>query len=97
MVTVPGSLVEPVNPEATFICLRDNVNTDKFTQVNGDQSTWKISRDAMQAACELLWAKANELKVNLKSIAAVASSDPNMFPYQLADGIFCVCGSHFVF
>jgi hypothetical protein len=51
----------------------------------------------MQAACELLWAKANELKVNLKSIAAVASSDPNMFPYQLADGIFCVCGSHFVF
>ncbi|KAG1813664.1 uncharacterized protein BJ212DRAFT_1482561 [Suillus subaureus] len=85
MVTVPGSLVEPVNPEATFICLKDNINTDKFTQVNGGQSTWKISQDAMQAACKLLWAKANKLKVNLKSIAAVMSSDPNMFPYRLAD------------
>jgi hypothetical protein len=56
MVTVPGSLVEPVNPKATFIRLRDNINTDKFTQVNSGQSTWKISQDIMQAACEFLWA-----------------------------------------
>ncbi|KAG2116646.1 uncharacterized protein F5147DRAFT_649104 [Suillus discolor] len=86
MVTVPGSLVEPVNPEATFIRLRDDVNTDKFTQVHGSQSTWKISQDIMQAACELLWAKANELKVTLKSIAVIIPSDPNMFPYRLPDG-----------
>ncbi|KAG0695896.1 hypothetical protein DFH29DRAFT_879719 [Suillus ampliporus] len=86
IVTVPGALVEPINPEAIFIWLRDDVDSDKFTQVNGGQSTWKISRDAMQAACELLWAKAVELKVSLKSIAAVTPSDTKTFPYRLSDG-----------
>jgi hypothetical protein len=55
-----------------------------------------ISQDIMQAACELLWAKANELKVNLKSIAVITPSDLNMFPYQLPDGILTACSSHFV-
>ncbi|KAG1851050.1 hypothetical protein DFJ58DRAFT_729031 [Suillus subalutaceus] len=43
VVTVPGSLVEPVNPEPTFIRLRDDINVDEFLQVNGGQSTWQIS------------------------------------------------------
>ncbi|KAG1804304.1 uncharacterized protein BJ212DRAFT_1284482, partial [Suillus subaureus] len=38
VVTVPGSLVEPVNPEPTFIRLHDNINVDEFLQVNGGQS-----------------------------------------------------------
>ncbi|KAG1817912.1 hypothetical protein EV424DRAFT_1347798 [Suillus variegatus] len=86
VVTIPGALVEPVNPEPTFIRLRDNVNSDKFCQVNGGQSTWQISREALQAAYDLLWAKAVEIKVTLKTIAAVTPSDVKRFPYQLSDG-----------
>ncbi|KAG1789479.1 hypothetical protein EV424DRAFT_1550168 [Suillus variegatus] len=86
VVTVPGALVEPVNPEPTLIRLRDDVNNDKFCQVNGGQSTWQISREALQAACDLLWAKAVEIKVTLKTIAAVTPSDVKRFPYQLSDG-----------
>jgi len=57
IVTVPGTLIEPVNPEMTFICLHDNINMDAFSQVNGGQSTWQVPRDVLQAACDLLWAK----------------------------------------
>lgn len=90
IVTVPGSLVEPINAEATFIRLRDNINSDEFTQVNGGQSTWQVSRDVMQAACDMLWAKAVELKIAVKSIATVTSSDPRTFPYHLPDGKLCI-------
>jgi hypothetical protein len=38
-------------------------------------------------------AKANKLKVNLKSIAAIIPSDPNMFPYWLPDGTLNCCSS----
>jgi hypothetical protein len=86
VVTVPGSLVEPVNPEPTFIRLRDDVNSDEFTQVNGGQSTWQFSQDVLQAACDILWAKASELKIPLKSIASVTPSEPKAFPYCLSDG-----------
>lgn len=43
VVTVPGALVEPINPEAPFIRLCDDIDSDKFTQVHGGQSTWKFS------------------------------------------------------
>jgi hypothetical protein len=86
VVTVPGSLVEPINPIATFLRLRDDVNSDEFTQVNGGQSTWQVPQDVMQAACDILWAKAVELKIAVTSIAAVTPSDPKIFPYRLPDG-----------
>ncbi|KAG2124873.1 hypothetical protein DEU56DRAFT_963173 [Suillus clintonianus] len=86
VVTIPGSLVEPVNPEPTFIRLRDDINVDDFLQVRGGQSTWQISRDALQAACDLLWAKAVEINVPLKSIAVVTPSDETKFPYRRLDG-----------
>jgi hypothetical protein len=57
IMTVPGTLIEPVNPEATFICLCNDINTDAFSQVSGGQSTWQVSCDTLQAACDLLWAK----------------------------------------
>lgn len=86
VVTVPGSLVEPVNPDPTFIRLRNDIDVDAFSQVNGGQSTWQISRDALQAACDLLWAKAVEMNVLLKSIAVVTPSDETKFPYRRSDG-----------
>jgi hypothetical protein len=54
VVTVPGSLIEPINPDPTFIRLRNDVNTDTFTQVNSSQSTWEILWDVLQGACDLL-------------------------------------------
>ncbi|KAG1842416.1 hypothetical protein F4604DRAFT_1938847 [Suillus subluteus] len=90
IVSVPGALIEPVNPEATFIRFQDNVNSDAFTQVSGGQNTWKVPRDAMQAACDLLWAKAVELKLTLKSIASVTPSNVKSFPYQLSNGTVAV-------
>ncbi|KAG1743139.1 hypothetical protein EDB19DRAFT_1633376 [Suillus lakei] len=86
VITVPGSLVEPVNPEPTFIWLRDDINVDNFLQVRGGQSTWQISQDALQAACDLLWSKAVEINVPLKSIAVVTPSDETKFPYRRLDG-----------
>ncbi|KAG1864740.1 hypothetical protein DFJ58DRAFT_655715, partial [Suillus subalutaceus] len=86
VVTVPGSLVEPVNPKPTFIRLCNNINVDEFLQVNGGQSTWQISRDALQAACDLLWAKAVEINLPLKSIAVVTPLDETKFPYRHSDG-----------
>ncbi|KAG1866670.1 hypothetical protein F4604DRAFT_2023153 [Suillus subluteus] len=49
-------------------------------------TTWQVPHDALVAACELLWAKALEAKLPLKSIACVNPSDAKLFPYQLADG-----------
>jgi hypothetical protein len=53
IVTVPGSLIEHINPEATFICLYDNINSNKFTQIHSSQSAWQDSWDAVQAACDM--------------------------------------------
>ncbi|KAG1862519.1 hypothetical protein DFJ58DRAFT_725359 [Suillus subalutaceus] len=86
IVTVPGTLIEPVNPEMTFIRLCDDINMDAFSQVSGGQSTWQVSCDVLQAACDLLWAKAVELKVLVKSIASVTPVDVKSFPYQFPDG-----------
>ncbi|KAG2355805.1 hypothetical protein BDR07DRAFT_1492726 [Suillus spraguei] len=61
------------------------MNSDEFCQVNGGQSTWQISCEALQAACDLLWAKAVEIKVTEKTITAVTPSDVKEFPYQLSD------------
>ncbi|KAG1796094.1 hypothetical protein EV424DRAFT_1547282 [Suillus variegatus] len=86
IVTVPGTLIEPVNPETTFIRLRDDINTDAFSQVSGGQSTWQVSCDALQAACDLLWEKAVKLKVLVKSITSVTPVDVKSFLYQFPDG-----------
>jgi hypothetical protein len=88
IVSVPGFLVEPINPEPTFIRLREDINSDDFLEVQGGQSTWQVSHGSLQAACELLWMKAVEAKVPLKSIATVTPSDTKAFPYQLFDGTF---------
>ncbi|KAG2114961.1 hypothetical protein BD769DRAFT_1673280 [Suillus cothurnatus] len=86
VVTIPGALIEPVNPEATFIRLCNDINTDVFSQVSGGQSTWQVSCDALQAACDLLWAKAVEMKVSVKSIASITPVNVKSFPYQFPDG-----------
>ncbi|KIK36880.1 hypothetical protein CY34DRAFT_93670 [Suillus luteus UH-Slu-Lm8-n1] len=86
VVTVPGPLVEPVNPEPTFLRLREDINSDAFSQVNGGQSTWQIPRDAMQAACDLIWAKTTQMKLSLRSIASVTPLDAKSFPYKFSDG-----------
>ncbi|KAG1782210.1 hypothetical protein EV702DRAFT_1240022 [Suillus placidus] len=85
IVSVPGFLVEPINPEPTLIQLSHEVNTDDFSGINGGQTTWQVPHDALAAACELLWAKALEAKLPLKSIACVNPSDAKLFPYQLSD------------
>ncbi|KAG2739177.1 hypothetical protein P692DRAFT_20638174, partial [Suillus brevipes Sb2] len=86
ILSVPGFLVEPINPEPTLIRLTHDVNTDNFSEINGGQTTWQVPHDALIAACELLWAKTLEAKLPLKSIACVNPSDANSFPYQLSDG-----------
>ncbi|KAG0699780.1 hypothetical protein DFH29DRAFT_1001713 [Suillus ampliporus] len=86
VVSVPGFLVEPVNPKPTLIRLQDDIDSDQFVEIKGGQSTWQVNRDALQAACDLLRAKAVECKVSLKSIANVTPSDPTMFPYRSYDG-----------
>ncbi|KAG2030716.1 hypothetical protein BDR03DRAFT_986894 [Suillus americanus] len=63
---------------------------DDFSQVSGGQSTWQIAQDTLQAACDLLWAKATDMNVSLNSIAVVVPSDPKVFPYQFADGTLAV-------
>jgi hypothetical protein len=90
ILTVPGSLVEPINPEPTFLHLHDDINTNDFVEINGGQSTWQVSQCTLQAACELLWAKAVEIKVPLKGITSVTPLDVKTFPYQRPDGMFCV-------
>jgi hypothetical protein len=85
VVTVPGPLVEPMNPEPTFLRLREDINSDAFSQVNGGQSTWQIPRDAMQAACNLIWAKTTQMKLSLRSIASVTPLDAKSFPYKFSD------------
>jgi len=86
IVNVPGFLIEPLNPEPTFIRLGHDINSDYFLEINGGQTTWQVPHDALVATCELLWAKALEAKLPLKSIACVNPSDANLFPYQLSDG-----------
>ncbi|KAG2095323.1 hypothetical protein BD769DRAFT_1678354 [Suillus cothurnatus] len=86
IMTVPGTLIEPVNPEATFICLCNDVNTDAFSQVSGGQSTWQVSCDTLQAAYDLLWAKAVEMKVSVKLITSITPVNIKSFPYQFPDG-----------
>jgi hypothetical protein len=80
VISMPGSLVKPVNPETTFIWFRDGINPDQFQEIKGGQSTWQVRQDALQAACNILWAKAVETKVPLKSIVQVSPSDADMFP-----------------
>ncbi|KAG1778118.1 hypothetical protein EV702DRAFT_1196537 [Suillus placidus] len=62
VITVPGSLIEPINPEPTFFRLHNDINTDAFFQVNGGQSTWEIPWDVLQGACDLLRAKAVDIQ-----------------------------------
>ncbi|KAG1854575.1 hypothetical protein F4604DRAFT_1932631 [Suillus subluteus] len=81
IVSVPSFLVEPINPEPTFIRLREDINSDDFSEIQGGQSTWQVSHGTLQAACELLWMKAVEAKVPLKSIACITPSDAKAFPY----------------
>ncbi|KAG2105516.1 uncharacterized protein F5147DRAFT_775291 [Suillus discolor] len=90
VVSVPGSLVEPVNPKPMFIQFRDDINPDQFQEIKGGQSTWQVHQDALQAACDILWAKAVETKVPLKSIVQVSPSDTDMFPYRSNDGTLAI-------
>ncbi|KAG1811510.1 uncharacterized protein BJ212DRAFT_1483762 [Suillus subaureus] len=54
IVTVPGLLVEPINPDPTIIHLQGNINTDDFSQVNGSQSTWQITPNSKSGSL-VLW------------------------------------------
>ncbi|KAG2120169.1 hypothetical protein BD769DRAFT_1671813 [Suillus cothurnatus] len=90
IVNVPRFLVEPINPEPTFIRLSHDINSDYFSEINRGQTTWQVPHNALVAACELLWAKALEAKLPLKSIACMNPSDANSFPYQLSDGTSAV-------
>lgn len=96
IVSVPSFLVEPINPEPTFIRLQDDVNSDDFLEIKGGQSTWQVLHAALLATCELLWMKVVKAKVPLKSIACVSPSDDKSFPYQLPDGtsfLILICRS----
>ncbi|KAG2044115.1 hypothetical protein BDR03DRAFT_977769 [Suillus americanus] len=97
VVSIPSLLVEPINPELTFIRLRNDINSDDFVEIKGGQSMWQVSQGALEAACGLLWEKSLETSVPLKSMVSVTPSDTKTFPYQLADGtlaIPCVEGTN---
>lgn len=87
VVSIPGSLVEPINPKPTFIRLHDDINSDNFVEIKGRQSTWQVSQGALEDACGLLWEKSLETSMPPKSMVSVTPSDTKTFPYQLADGM----------
>ncbi|KAG2159479.1 uncharacterized protein EDB93DRAFT_1099835 [Suillus bovinus] len=74
VISVPGSLVEPVNLEPMFIRFWDDINPNQFQEIKGRQSTWQ----------------AVETKVPLKSIVQVSPSDIDMFPYRSNDGTLAI-------
>lgn len=86
-ITVPGLLVELVNPDTTCIRFCDDVNSDDFIALNNIGNTWIIAESALTLACDVLWAKACEHSITVKSILHVPPpSDPSIFPYALPDG-----------
>jgi hypothetical protein len=87
-ITVPGILVELVNPEMTCVRMRSDINSDKFFASNNLRNTWIIEEAALSLACNTLWRKACKNNITLKSIIHLATpSDPSTFPYSLADGV----------
>ncbi|KAG2051216.1 hypothetical protein BDR06DRAFT_973933 [Suillus hirtellus] len=71
IISIPGFLVEPINPEPTFIRLWDDVNSDNCLEIKGGQSTWQVLHAALLAICELLWTKVVKAKIHLKFIACL--------------------------
>ncbi|KAG1863130.1 hypothetical protein F4604DRAFT_2030060 [Suillus subluteus] len=93
-ITVPGLLVELVNPETTCVRMRDDINSDKFFALNNLGNTWIIEELALSLACDTLWRNACEHSISIKNILHIPTpSDPSMFPYALPDGsagIVCI-------
>ncbi|KAG2106085.1 hypothetical protein BD769DRAFT_1675967 [Suillus cothurnatus] len=55
ILTVPGSLIKPINSEPTFLCLHDDINTNDLVEINGGQSTWWWrSKSLLRALCQSL-------------------------------------------
>ncbi|KAG0692593.1 hypothetical protein DFH29DRAFT_882269 [Suillus ampliporus] len=86
-ITVPGVLVELVNPDTTCVRLHDDINSDDFIALNNIGNTWVVEESALTLACDVLWTKACEHSISVKSILHVPTlSNPSVFPYALPDG-----------
>ncbi|KAG1749180.1 hypothetical protein EDD22DRAFT_958083 [Suillus occidentalis] len=96
-ITVPGRLVELINPEMTCIHMCTDINSDKFVALNNLRNMWIIEESALSLACDTLWHTVCKHSITIKNILSVPTpSDPSMFPYALADGstgIVCIEGS----
>ncbi|KIK97226.1 hypothetical protein PAXRUDRAFT_766452 [Paxillus rubicundulus Ve08.2h10] len=81
-ITVPGYLVELVNP--SVVKASDHLLPCECTEVNSNDSTWALSDDATQTAISLLWDRINNHKVTLTMIATVRVAQAS-FPYHAKD------------
>lgn len=90
-VTVPGLLVQLVNPDTTCVCFCDDVDSDDFCALNNIGNTWAIGESALALTCDTLWSKACEHDIALKVILQVPSPcTPSDFPYLLPNGLFMI-------
>jgi hypothetical protein len=90
-VTVPGLLMQLVNPDTTCVRFCDNVDSDDFCALNNIGNTWAVGESALTLACDTLWSKACEHDIALKAILQVPSPcTPSDFPYLLPDGLFMI-------
>ncbi|KAG2123526.1 hypothetical protein BD769DRAFT_1389149 [Suillus cothurnatus] len=58
-ITVPGLLVQLVNPDTTCFCFCDDVDSDDFCTLNNIGNTWVVGESALTLACDTLWSKAS--------------------------------------
>ncbi|KAF7294036.1 hypothetical protein MKEN_01449900 [Mycena kentingensis (nom. inval.)] len=82
VVTVPGVLTELVNP--AMVNATPRLGSDIALKINSEGRTWQIDDGTLGAACEMLWATFNTLKLSAKDFAVVKKR--SMFPYTFSDG-----------
>jgi hypothetical protein len=90
-ITVPGLLMQLVNPDTTCVCFCDDVDSDGFCTLNNIGNTWVVRESALTLACDTLWSKACKHDIALKAILQVpCPCTPSDFPYLLPDGLFMI-------
>ncbi|KAG1821706.1 uncharacterized protein BJ212DRAFT_1477557 [Suillus subaureus] len=90
-ITVPGLLVQLINPDTTCVCFHDDVNSDDFCALNNIGNTWAVGESALTLTCDTLWSKACEHDIALKAILQVPSPcAPSDFSYLLPNGSLAI-------
>ncbi|KAG2131071.1 hypothetical protein DEU56DRAFT_740233 [Suillus clintonianus] len=94
-VTVPGFLVQTVNPRVVIAA--DHLAPQHTQEVNSKGTTWSLDDEDLQSAVALLWNKTVDSKVPLSLISSL-NSESSVFPYKSHDGkrsdaLICAAGT----